>query len=170
MFYQAFESQWGLNYSFLGNNNIIHERCRPIQKWDLGVFIFIEHIRKLTIEFLCLFEVRLSNTLSILPFQGWDTLGVFLLKNLLSKKFSLRNSSTIYAFYTIMCKKYQVSSWLAIGRGAKWSCSKLTINCWLGLGRYTAIFILLLEIRCLSHFMFMFVLPGRTLIINPLTW
>ena len=38
---------------------------------------FIEHIRKLTIEFLCLFEVRLSNTLSILPFSGWNTVGVF---------------------------------------------------------------------------------------------
>ena len=50
-----------------------------IQKWDLGVFIFIEHIRKLTIEFLCLFEIKLSNTLSILPFQGWNTLGVFFL-------------------------------------------------------------------------------------------
>ena len=43
------------------------------------MFIFIEHIRKLTIEFLCLFEVRLGNTLSILPFQGWNTLGVFFL-------------------------------------------------------------------------------------------
>ena len=41
-----------------------------------GCFIFIEHIRKLTIEFLCLFKVRLSNTLSIPPFQGWSTLGV----------------------------------------------------------------------------------------------
>ena len=53
--------------------------CRPIQKRELGVFIFIEHIRKLTIEFLCLFEVRLSNTLSILSFQGWNTLDVFYL-------------------------------------------------------------------------------------------
>ena len=44
-----------------------------------GCVHFIEHIRKLTIEFLCLFEVRLSNTLSILPFQGWNTLGVFFL-------------------------------------------------------------------------------------------
>ena len=73
---QAFEK---FNYSVLRNNNIIHERCRPIQKRDLGVFIFIEHIRKLTIEFICLFEVRLSNTLSILPFQGWNTMGVFFL-------------------------------------------------------------------------------------------
>ena len=73
---QAFEK---FNYSFLRNNNIIHEMCRPIQKRDMGVFIFIEHIRKLTIEFLCLFEVRLSNTLSILPFQGWNILGVFFL-------------------------------------------------------------------------------------------
>ena len=73
---QAFEK---FNYSFLRNNNIIHERCRPIQKRDLGVFIFIELIHKLTIEFLCLFEVRLSNTLSILPFQGCNTLGVFFL-------------------------------------------------------------------------------------------
>ena len=48
---------------------------QPIQKRDLGVFIFIEHIRKLTVEFLCL--CRLSNTLSILPFQGWNILGVF---------------------------------------------------------------------------------------------
>ena len=43
------------------------------------MFIFNEHIRKLTIEFLCLFEVRLINTLSILPLQGWNTLGVFFL-------------------------------------------------------------------------------------------
>ena len=43
------------------------------------MFIFTEHIRKLTIEFLCLFEVQLNNTLSILPFQGWNTLGVFFL-------------------------------------------------------------------------------------------
>ena len=50
-----------------------------IQKRYLGVFIFIEHIRKLTIEFLCLFEVQLSNTFSILPFQWWNTLGVFFL-------------------------------------------------------------------------------------------
>ena len=64
---QAFEK---FNYSVLRNSNIIHERCRYIQKWDLGVFIFIEHIRKLTIEFRGLFEIRLSNTLSILPFQG----------------------------------------------------------------------------------------------------
>ena len=63
----------------LRNSNIIYERCRPIQKRDLGVFSFTEHIRKLTIEFLCLFEIRLSNTLSILPFQGWNTLGVFFL-------------------------------------------------------------------------------------------
>ena len=41
-------------YKILRNSNIIHERCRPIQKGDLGVFIFIELIRKLTIEFLCL--------------------------------------------------------------------------------------------------------------------
>ena len=50
-----------------------------IQKRDLGVFIFIEHIRKLTIEFLCFYEIRLSNTLSIFPFQRWNTLGVFFL-------------------------------------------------------------------------------------------
>ena len=43
------------------------------------MFIFTEHIRKLTIEFLCLFEIRLSNTLSILPFQGRNTLGVLFL-------------------------------------------------------------------------------------------
>ena len=76
MSFQAFEK---FNYSVLRNNNTIHERCRPIHKRDLGVLIFIEHIRKLTIEFLCLFEVRLSNTLSILPSQGWNTLGVFFL-------------------------------------------------------------------------------------------
>ena len=71
---QAYEK---FNYSVLRKSNIIHERCRPIRELDLGVFIFIENIRKLTIEFLCLFEVRLSNTLSILPFLGWNTLGVF---------------------------------------------------------------------------------------------
>ena len=37
------------------------------------MFIFTEHIRKLTIEFLCLFEIRLSKTFSIFPFQGWNT-------------------------------------------------------------------------------------------------
>ena len=34
---------------------------------------------KVTIKFLCLFEVRLSNTLSILPSEGWNFLGVFFL-------------------------------------------------------------------------------------------
>ena len=53
--------------------------CWSIQKRHLGVYIFTEHIRKLTIEFLCLFKVRLSNTLSIPPFQEWNTLGVFFL-------------------------------------------------------------------------------------------
>ena len=44
---QAFEM---FNYSILRISSIIHERCRPIQKRDLGVFIFTEHIRKLTID------------------------------------------------------------------------------------------------------------------------
>ena len=45
----------------------------------MGVFIFTEHIRKLTFKFLCLFKIRLRNPISIPPFQGWNTLGVFFL-------------------------------------------------------------------------------------------
>ena len=54
------------------DDSIVHERGRPIQKRDLGVFVFIEYIRKLTIKFLCLFKIRLRNPISIPPFQGWS--------------------------------------------------------------------------------------------------
>ena len=40
---QSFEK---FSYSFLGNTDISHERDRPVQKWDLALFIFIEHIRE----------------------------------------------------------------------------------------------------------------------------
>ena len=58
-----------------------------IKKWHRpGLFVplwslalVIEQIHKLTFEFLCLFKVRLSNTLSILLFKGWNTLGAFFL-------------------------------------------------------------------------------------------
>ena len=46
---------------------------------DLAVLIFVEHIRKLTIKFICLFQFRFSNTVTISPLKGWDTLSVFLL-------------------------------------------------------------------------------------------
>ena len=59
------------------------------------MFIFTEHIRKLTIEFLYLFEVRLSNTLSILPFQGSSTLGVFLMKYL---GFALTSPTKLFTY------------------------------------------------------------------------
>ena len=41
--------------------------------------IFVEHIRKLTIRFICLFQFRFSNTVTISPLKGWNTLSVFLL-------------------------------------------------------------------------------------------
>ena len=50
-----------------------------IQKRDLGVLIFIEHIRKWTIKFLCIFKIRLRNPISVPLFQWWNTLGVFFL-------------------------------------------------------------------------------------------
>ena len=43
------------------------------------MLIFVEHIRKLTIKFICLFQFRFSNTVTISPLKGWDTLSVFLL-------------------------------------------------------------------------------------------
>ena len=61
------------------NNNIIHERSRPIWERDLAVLIFVEHIRKLIIKFICLFQFRFSNTVTISPLKGWNTLSVFLL-------------------------------------------------------------------------------------------
>ena len=94
----AFEK---FNYSGLRNNNIIHERCRPMQKRDLGVFIFIEHIRKLTIEFLCLFEVWLSNTLSVLPFQGgipWVSFFWLLMYRSKSLGFALTSPTKLFTY------------------------------------------------------------------------
>ena len=43
------------------------------------MLIFVEYIRKLTIKFICLFQFRFSNTVTIFPLKGWDTLSVFLL-------------------------------------------------------------------------------------------
>ena len=43
------------------------------------MLIFVEHIRKLTIKFICLFQFRFSNTITISPLKGRDTLSVFLL-------------------------------------------------------------------------------------------
>ena len=43
------------------------------------MLIFVEHIRKLTIKFICLFQFRFSNTVTISPLKEWDTLSVFLL-------------------------------------------------------------------------------------------
>ena len=60
-------------------NNIIHERSRPIWERDLAVLIFVEHIRKLTIKFICLFQFRFSNAITISLLKRWDTLSVFLL-------------------------------------------------------------------------------------------
>ena len=62
-----------------GTTIIIHERSRPIWERDLAVLIFIEHIRNLTIKFICLFQFRFSNTVTISPLRGWNTLNVFLL-------------------------------------------------------------------------------------------
>ena len=45
----------------------------------LGCAHFVEHIRKLTIKFICLFQFRFSNTITICPLKGWGTLSVFLL-------------------------------------------------------------------------------------------
>ena len=37
-------------YTLIWNNNVIHERGRPTEKWDLTIMaIFVEHARKLTI-------------------------------------------------------------------------------------------------------------------------
>ena len=43
-------------YTLIYNNNVIHERGRPTEKWDLTMITFVEHIRKLTIKFLSLFN------------------------------------------------------------------------------------------------------------------
>ena len=40
---------------------------------------YVEHIRKLTIKFICLFQFRFSNNVTISPLKWWDTLSVFLL-------------------------------------------------------------------------------------------
>ena len=73
---QAFE-KFGFPYN--RNNNIIHERSRPISERALAMLIFVEHIRKLTIKFTCLFQFRFSNIVTISPLKGWYTLSVFLL-------------------------------------------------------------------------------------------
>ena len=43
------------------------------------MFIFVEHILKLTIKFNCLFQFRFGKTVTISPLKGWNTLSVFLL-------------------------------------------------------------------------------------------
>ena len=43
------------------------------------MLVFVEHIRKLTIKFICQFQFQFSNTITISPLKGWDTLSVFLL-------------------------------------------------------------------------------------------
>ena len=73
---QAFEK---FGYPNRRNNNIIHERSRSIWEREFAVLVFVEHIRKVTIKFICLFPFRFSNTITISPFKGWDALGVFLL-------------------------------------------------------------------------------------------
>ena len=54
-----------------------HERSRPILQRVLAVRIFVEHICKLSIKFICLFQFRFSNAITISPIKGWDTLSVF---------------------------------------------------------------------------------------------
>ena len=48
------------------------------------MLIFVEYIPKLTIKFICLFQFRFSNTITISPFKGWGTLGVFRLTTYVS--------------------------------------------------------------------------------------
>ena len=43
-------SMKGAGYTLIWNNNVIHERGRPTEKWDLNVINCVEHIRKLTIK------------------------------------------------------------------------------------------------------------------------
>ena len=52
-------------YPYSRNKNSIHEKSRPIWERDLAVLIFVEHIRKLTIKFICLFQFRFGNTVTI---------------------------------------------------------------------------------------------------------
>ena len=59
--------------------NFLQERRRTIREGDLGMFTFVEHIRKLTVNFLCLFQLWLCQAAAISPIQRWDTLRVFLL-------------------------------------------------------------------------------------------
>ena len=73
---QAFEK---VGYPCGWNNNIIHERSRPIWERDLAPLIFVQHIRKLTIKFVCLFQFWFINAVTISPLKGWNTLSVFLL-------------------------------------------------------------------------------------------
>ena len=87
------------------------------------MFIFTEHIRKLTIEFLCLFEIRLSNTLSIFGFEGrmWDLI-VSVPDHCLSFYFPYPKAEAFLIFpplnftYIINCKIFQTMSGLYTDR------------------------------------------------------
>ena len=49
-------SMKGAGYTLIWNNNVIRERGRPTEKWDLNMITCVEHIRKQTIKFLSLFN------------------------------------------------------------------------------------------------------------------
>ena len=56
---------------------------------------FVEYIRKLSIKFIWLFQFRFSNTVTISPLKGWDTLGVFLLTIYVSIEISMISLNVI---------------------------------------------------------------------------
>ena len=58
---------------------MIHERGRPTEKWDLTMIIFVEHVRKLTIKLLSLFNFWSCDTSSSSSFKGRNTLMVVFL-------------------------------------------------------------------------------------------
>ena len=64
-------------YILIWNNNVIHERGRPTEKWDLIMIIFVEHICKLTIKFISLLNFWSCDTSSSSSFKGQNTLIVF---------------------------------------------------------------------------------------------
>ena len=67
-----------IGYTHIWNNNVIHERARPTEKWNLTMIIFVEHNRKLTIKFLSLCDTFWScDTSYSSSFKGWNTLIVF---------------------------------------------------------------------------------------------
>ena len=64
-------------YTLFWNNNVIHWRDQPTEKWDLAVFIFVEHIRKLAIKFLRLFNIWICNATSSSSCKMRNTSSVF---------------------------------------------------------------------------------------------